>query len=655
MATTDTQQAAQFSAEAAVSAAEAKQYLIEAQQGYQDTSAAAQEAKDAAAAAATSEQNATYSEANAAQSAAAAVDAKADAEAAASSASDYAKNKFTFYKTASDPDGTIAGLAATTDGQSFWVAQGPDALSAAWQYQNKAGVAVLQAKQPGTAAITGTIREFPTLAAAQADADAGNIPVNSTTYVRSQDGSALADEYINNGGTLTATGRKMPSQQSIDRYFQVLPDGTFALMADNGMILAIDKNAVVRAISLAVQDLISVGGASFQIYQNANGLFVVGDNGIPLALGPDGILRMVAANIGGVGFETDTMGVPVLFRAPNGIAGAVDLDGNWRFPGVVTDTLIVGGKKITGDGGSMGTEFTRSDRYVDADGNIMPVITDTLKMSAWGSSSLLRYGADAAFSAMASSLGVTNWNNQGQGGETSFQIAARFGSVPFSLVFPGNTIPASGAVNVTCNQLPSNFRNSFLKPYSGTVGGVAGTLDWASTTLRFTRAAEGAPVAVSGAVDFIPTLPDEYRDGVVLLWMYKNDITNPEFSAEVTFSNVVKTFAHLSTLAKRCLVIGIFNDSSYSNTDYLNRVATLNSMMRAKFGYLYCDTQDYLCSAQVWVDTGITPTEQDLAMQAAGYKATSLSGDTLHLNTAASKAITDHVIKPKLISLGWYK
>ncbi|MGK1798820.1 hypothetical protein ACR92M_02980 [Klebsiella pneumoniae] len=496
---------------------------------------------------------------------------------------------------------------------------------------------------------------FSTLDDAQAAVSDGKIPEGAVTWVRDIDDTELADEYKNISGTLTATGRKMPSQQSIDKYFQVLPDGTFALMADNGMILAIDKNAVVRAISLAVQDLISVGGASFQIYQNANGLFVVGDNGIPLALGPDGILRMVAANIGGVGFETDTMGVPVLFRAPNGIAGAVDLDGNWRFPGVVTDTLIVGGKKITGDGGSMGTEFTRSDRYVDADGNIMPVITDTLKMSAWGSSSLLRYGADAAFSAMASSLGVTNWNNQGQGGETSFQIAARFGSVPFSLVFPGNTIPASGAVNVTCNQLPSNFRNSFLKPYSGTVGGVAGTLDWASTTLRFTRAAEGAPVAVSGAVDFIPTLPDEYRDGVVLLWMYKNDITNPEFSAEVTFSNVVKTFAHLSTLAKRCLVIGIFNDSSYSNTDYLNRVATLNSMMRAKFGYLYCDTQDYLCSAQVWVDTGITPTEQDLAMQAAGYKATSLSGDTLHLNAAASKAITDHVIKPKLISLGWYK
>lgn len=134
----------------------------------------------------------------------------------AGDASDYARNKFTFYKTASDPDGTIAGLAATTDGQSFWVAQGPDALSAAWQYQNKAGVAVLQAKQPGTASITGTIREFPTLAAAQADADAGNILSGATAFYRSPDDSALAIEVINNSGTLTATGRKIPSQSFVE-------------------------------------------------------------------------------------------------------------------------------------------------------------------------------------------------------------------------------------------------------------------------------------------------------------------------------------------------------------------------------------------------------------------------------------------------------
>ncbi|MGR8807337.1 hypothetical protein ACPZ8J_26005, partial [Klebsiella pneumoniae subsp. pneumoniae] len=60
-------------------------------------------------------------------------------------------------------------------------------------------------------------RQYMTLAAAQADI--ANIPDGSTTYVRSADGSALADEYINNGGTLSATGRKMPSQEYIDDGF----------------------------------------------------------------------------------------------------------------------------------------------------------------------------------------------------------------------------------------------------------------------------------------------------------------------------------------------------------------------------------------------------------------------------------------------------
>ncbi|MEH8543471.1 hypothetical protein RAG72_20720, partial [Klebsiella pneumoniae] len=48
-------------------------------------------------------------------------------------------------------------------------------------------------------------RQYMTLAAAQADI--ANIPAGSTTYVRSQDGSSLADEYINLAGTLQPTGR----------------------------------------------------------------------------------------------------------------------------------------------------------------------------------------------------------------------------------------------------------------------------------------------------------------------------------------------------------------------------------------------------------------------------------------------------------------
>ncbi|WP_410175211.1 hypothetical protein [Raoultella ornithinolytica] len=58
-------------------------------------------------------------------------------------------------------------------------------------------------------------KQYMTLADAQADI--ANIPDGSTTYVRSADGSSLADEYINNGGTLEATGRLMPSQGYVDR------------------------------------------------------------------------------------------------------------------------------------------------------------------------------------------------------------------------------------------------------------------------------------------------------------------------------------------------------------------------------------------------------------------------------------------------------
>ena len=56
-------------------------------------------------------------------------------------------------------------------------------------------------------------KQYQTLEAAQADI--ANIPEGSSTYVRSPDSSALADEYMNVAGTLTATGRKMPSQAAI--------------------------------------------------------------------------------------------------------------------------------------------------------------------------------------------------------------------------------------------------------------------------------------------------------------------------------------------------------------------------------------------------------------------------------------------------------
>ncbi|MGP7503900.1 sialate O-acetylesterase [Klebsiella pneumoniae] len=62
-------------------------------------------------------------------------------------------------------------------------------------------------------------KQYMTIEAAQADI--ANIPAGSTTYVRSQDGSSLADKYINLAGTLQPTGRRMLRD---DYGYQVSPD-----------------------------------------------------------------------------------------------------------------------------------------------------------------------------------------------------------------------------------------------------------------------------------------------------------------------------------------------------------------------------------------------------------------------------------------------
>ncbi|MGK2118572.1 hypothetical protein ACR93O_00435 [Klebsiella pneumoniae] len=65
---------------------------------------------------------------------------------------------------------------------------------------------------------------FTTREEAQAAADEGKIPVGAVTWARNAGDSSLADELINNGGTLEATGRTMPSQQAVDSVQQQVSD-----------------------------------------------------------------------------------------------------------------------------------------------------------------------------------------------------------------------------------------------------------------------------------------------------------------------------------------------------------------------------------------------------------------------------------------------
>ncbi|HGP3961582.1 TPA: hypothetical protein ACLKZ5_003568, partial [Klebsiella pneumoniae] len=72
----------------------------------------------------------------------------------------------------------------------------------------------------------------------QAQADIANIPEGSTAYYRSPDDSALAIEVMNVGGTLTATGRKMPSSQAVDSVRGLIDsqgENPFSVVFKNGL------------------------------------------------------------------------------------------------------------------------------------------------------------------------------------------------------------------------------------------------------------------------------------------------------------------------------------------------------------------------------------------------------------------------------------
>ncbi len=209
MTITETQKTAQLAADAAVSAAEAKQYMLEAEQGYQDTSAAAQQAQDAAGSALLSKQSAATSEENSLQYATEAGVARDEAVASASTAAEFGDNKLTFAD-------TTAGLAGTTSGQYFRVPQGVGNVLAFRYYKNNAGVAVEVAEYVGQGSISNSVRQYATLLLAQNDVAAGNILDGSKFWVTNTSDITLADEYINNDGTLVATGRSMPSQETIN-------------------------------------------------------------------------------------------------------------------------------------------------------------------------------------------------------------------------------------------------------------------------------------------------------------------------------------------------------------------------------------------------------------------------------------------------------
>lgn len=283
--------------------------------------------------------------------------------------------------------------------------------------------------------------------------------------------------------------------------------------------------------------------------------------------------------------------------------------------------------------------------------DIMPGNADPLNWAMWGSSSA--YGIAEEMGWGAAVYGAKFYNG-GVPSESSYHIAARLGSVPAEVSFPNGPIPASGSVNVASNipymEWALGYTGHVLASSGAKVPGAlsanASTKGW-----TFTRTGSGATTPIAADAPFIPDAGVAHRGDTTFLWMGKNNSGQPERVIAETNAS----YSYLAPLVKRCMVLGHFVNTGTPAID-VNRtnIKQINDAHAARFGSAFLDVGGYLTSSQVWVDCGITPTQEDLAEQALGNKPPSLSYDSGHLNAPGHVAVRKLITK-RVESLGWNK
>lgn len=323
-----------------------------------------------------------------------------------------------------------------------------------------------------------------------------------------------------------------------------------------------------------------------------------------------------------------------------------------QFPEFVVERLrrrILAGATLPGTGTGTAPARTYADTLWDPDSEIWPARADPKNVTGWGSSSM--EGMHGEFTEFFAAKGAT-FHTQGMGGEWAEHTAARMGSVPALVAPVGGKIPASGPVDTSV----ANMRTHTSRPYTGTLAGVHGTLAYSAAANRyvFTRTKSGSAVTVPPNT---PLIPDAIirRGDTVLLWMGKNNVRVGDFAEDV-IRITDASFDWLAPLAKRCLVLGHFNNCwDPADNPMRARIAAVHAAHRRRYGPLFVDVSAYLTGEQVWTDTGITPTANDRTAQALGNLPPSLAlPDGGHVNAAGNAALVRHVIEPKLSALSWY-
>lgn len=261
---------------------------------------------------------------------------------------------------------------------------------------------------------------------------------------------------------------------------------------------------------------------------------------------------------------------------------------------------------------------------------------DSLTAGAGASSSATRYPAVAGDSFSP----VRDVSNQGIGGQTSTQIAARMGAQPIEITVTGNEIPASGGVAVTAKNINTLVNSGvFSGSMHGTVAGVYGRITTdASGNWTFTRSDAGSATACPADSVFVPALADTFNETTSWLWAGRNGA-----QSGYTVAGDIAAAAAMITTGR--YLVGAILTSADDSAGNITALQALNASLASTYGSRFVDLMAILQAAN-------DGSANDLADIAAGYTPRSLRSDAVHLNDAGY-AIVAAAWKNATVAMGW--
>ncbi|EMF0762625.1 hypothetical protein V2E84_002549 [Klebsiella variicola] len=485
-------------------------------------------------------------------------------------------------------------------------------------------------------------RQYMTLAEAQADI--ANIPAGSATFVRSTSDEALADEYINIGGTLTATGRRMPSDIVVskliplmalsetttfrtmtelnDEYDSVVVDSEYNILIalKNGLFdfcgLSVNGESINPAGILGTMDKTNLevlsGTTEFSSasgeYELNPARYVILDEDKNIQFDLD---EYIQRSIGWQQAYLFSLQPPKV----NPYAPFSQLDASGKSQVRVYDTENK--KEIAVTSGSSNETNPRpdilnrivwtSDRADNAPGGLFyaegpdfkeyPYIARP-KLVGWGHS----FMENGRFLSRLAQLTGLYTYNFGKSGLTSEGVASRQGAARTFYTPAGGVIPASGAVTLSPAKPGPNriFGNAAATSIACSFAGIDGMFGWDGTNATFTRTAAGAAVTVSVPTPVIVypitgfsvtngapggTRYDQHDECINIFWLGRNNISE----IDLIISNALAMVSWLKSVGKRFVILPDFpGGTEPTGSTNNNYVRILNNLYKQNFPDNYC-------------------------------------------------------------------